>query len=161
LQPAFAPEKITDYEAGLRASLFDRRLQVNLAGFYYDCSNIQVSKTNNTMITTENAASAKLYGMEAELTATPVDRLTVQANLSLLHTEYKDYQPSDPSRLPLGELDLSGNHFNQAPNYTINVSAAYTIPTEMGEFELRGEGRWVDKVYFTQFNMEHLSQSSH
>src|SRR5690606_30437430 len=61
----------------------------------------------------------------------------------------------------LGPIDLSGNELYQAPGYTVNLAASYTIPTAFGEFTLRGEGRWIDQVYFTPFNLEHVSQPAH
>jgi len=42
--PAFAPETLTTYEIGLKSLLLDHRVRLNLASFYNDYSNIQVSK---------------------------------------------------------------------------------------------------------------------
>src|SRR3546814_7131857 len=62
--PAFDPESIWAYEAGLKLTTSDRRLRANLATFYYDYANLQVSKVINSTVLTENAAEAELYGAE-------------------------------------------------------------------------------------------------
>src|SRR3546814_9724371 len=40
--PAFDPEIVTNYEAGLKLQTADRRLRLNLAAFQLDYSNLQV-----------------------------------------------------------------------------------------------------------------------
>ncbi len=161
LQAPFAPEKITDYEAGIRAEWLGGKLTTNLSAYYYDYSNLQVTKINGTAVTIENAASARIKGIEAEIIARPVPALRIDATLSLLDSEYRDYVSADPARAALGPIDLSGNELTQAPNYTINLGASYTIPSAIGDFTLRGEGRWVDRIWFTQFNLPHTSQPAY
>jgi iron complex outermembrane receptor protein len=38
----FTPETLTAYEGGLKTDLFDRKLRLNLSGFYNDYKNIQL-----------------------------------------------------------------------------------------------------------------------
>jgi iron complex outermembrane receptor protein len=161
IQPPFEPEKITDYEAGIRADWLDGRLRTNLSAFYYDYTNLQVTKIAGTVVTIENAASAVVRGLEAEIVVRPTNRLRLDAAISLLDSEYRDYASADPARPALGTIDVSGNQLTQAPDYTINLNASYTMPTKVGDFTLRGEGRWVDRVYFTQFNLDHVSQPAY
>src|SRR3546814_3868255 len=40
---AFDPETATDYEIGFKGDLFDRKVRLNLAGYYTDYSDIQKS----------------------------------------------------------------------------------------------------------------------
>jgi iron complex outermembrane receptor protein len=161
LQAPFAPEKITDYEAGLRADWLDGRLRTNLSGFYYDYKNLQVSQVVGAAVLIQNAASAVLYGMEAEVSARPVDGLNLSGNLSLLHSEYKDFVSADPARAGLGPINLAGNKLTQSPKYTLNLSADYTVRSAIGDFNLRGETRFVGKTYFTQYNLDHTAQPSY
>ena len=39
---SFAPEKVDSYELGYKGSLLDHRLNVALAGFYADYTNVQI-----------------------------------------------------------------------------------------------------------------------
>lgn len=161
VQPPFAPEKITDYEVGLRADWLEGRLRTNLSAFNYDYTDLQVSKVNGTVISIENAASAKVRGLEAEVLLRPIGPLRLEANFALLDSEYENYVSSDPARAALGAIDLSGNDLTQAPRYTVNLNASYRWDTALGTITARGEARWVDRVYFTQYNLAHVSQPAY
>lgn len=83
------PEKIDAYEVGLKGEFLDRRLRFNASGFYYKYDGIQIGLITGPGITTvQNAASAKAYGIDIDLTAAPTDRLTLRAALNLLNSEY-------------------------------------------------------------------------
>lgn len=161
LQPAFNPEGLKDYEAGIKAEWFDRRLRTNISVFKYDYSDLQVTKVVDASLRVENAARAKLYGAEFEIVARPIAGLELGANVSLLHSKYTRFETQDPARAALGLLDLAGNELNQAPSYSVSLSAEYTAPVASGELTLRGEGHFVDDVYFTPFNLSYVGQPSY
>src|SRR3546814_7009606 len=77
--PAFDPEIVTNYEAGLKLQTADRRLRLYLAAFQLDYSNLQVVIFNRIEPQTQNGGQATIRGFEAEFQTTPVDGL----NLSL------------------------------------------------------------------------------
>lgn len=171
LQAPFNPENLTDYEAGIKAEWFDRRLRTNVSVFAYDYKDLQVSKVLGALIVVDNAARAKLYGAEFDITAMPVQGLELAANLALLHSKYTDFCNQDPAR-PSGPavpqcpgdplaFDLSGNKLNQSPDYSISLSAQYTAPLPFGELTLRGEAHIVDNYYFTPFNQAFVGQSAY
>ena len=155
----FASETVTDYEGGVKTNWMDGRLQVNLAGFYYKYDNLQVFRLNPAGgILVESAGKADLYGAELSINARPVDSLRLNADMGLLHTEYKVFS-SVNSQLPaLGVQNLAGNRLVQAPDYTINAGAEYVFHPEIGDVTLRGEGQFIGKQYFTPFNTDTYSQ---
>ncbi len=62
----FGAESLWTYEAGVKSQFLDRAVTLNLAGFYYDYSEIQLRRTIVLGITTvENAGTAKVKGAEA------------------------------------------------------------------------------------------------
>ncbi|WP_158682285.1 TonB-dependent receptor [Sphingopyxis sp. MG] len=158
-RPAFAPEKLWAYEGGIKVTALDRAIRANLAGFYYDYSNLQVSKVINSTVVTENAASAVLYGGELELTVLPTDALQFDGSLSYLHSRYKDFQSLDPGRPALGEQDLDGKRLTQAPRVTINAGAQYRFDLGSGSLTARGEMNYTSRVYFTAFNDPRVGQA--
>ncbi|KKC25982.1 TonB-dependent receptor [Sphingomonas sp. SRS2] len=155
------PENLTDYEVGLKAEFLDRKVRTNLAAFYYDYTNLQVQIIQGASAIPLNAASAKVQGVEFELAAKPFANFEVSGNAAWLDSEYKGFATVDAARPALGVLDLSGNRLSQAPRYTVNFSAQYTVPTDIGDFSLRGEGKWVGRVYFSPFNRIVTSQAAH
>jgi len=144
--PPVDPEKLIDYEIGLKIQAFERRLTVNTAAYYYDYTNIQVTKTQGGSSPTllQNAGAAKLYGVEADVTIVPVRNLTLNASAGLEHTEFTSY-PGAPNAIigPAGTgittvIDATGNRLPQAPKLTFSAGASYTIPTNVGRFVLNG-----------------------
>ena len=96
----FSPEKIWNYEGGIRSEWFDNKFRVNLTGFYSDISDFQLPSAYTDPVTgsitfiTQNFADLKVYGFEAEILTNPVENLTVFANIGILETEYKNLDPA-------------------------------------------------------------------
>lgn len=170
---ALDPEKVDAFNAGLKTTTSDRRLRANVEGFYYKYKDLQVAKVTNFQLALENAATATIYGIEGEFTLRPIDApLTLALNASWLHARFDRYVTADPSR-PAGDgvtldpdsglpaFNLKGKHLPQAPNYLINVSAEYVIKGGFGDVTLRGEGTWSDRVYFSPFNRQEVSQPAY
>src|SRR3546814_2462608 len=44
--PPYKPEVLDAYEVGLKSRLFDGVLELNMAGFYYDYSNMQIGRSH-------------------------------------------------------------------------------------------------------------------
>jgi iron complex outermembrane recepter protein len=169
--PPVDPEKVSAFEAGVKSQLFDRRLRLNLAGFYYDYKDLQIGKvvgTTNATLVLENAATAKIYGLEAEFQAKISSRFDIDGNASWLHARFSNYVSADPAR-PFGDgvtidnglpaFNLKGNTLSQSPDFTAFFGAQYHLPSRLGDFTMRGEVAWRDRVYFTPFNLKYISQA--
>lgn len=122
----FKPETLTSYEVGLKTMLFDNRLRFNIAGFISDYRDIQVntrSDPNNIGITDVlNAGKARVKGIELDVTARPVDGLTLNVNYSYLTGKY------------LQVIDATGEDrsdffrfINMAP-HTVSAKLEYQFP---------------------------------
>jgi iron complex outermembrane receptor protein len=94
----FDPEFIWSYELGLKTDLFDRRLRLNAAAFYYDYTDLQVQDTERNNVLIRNAASASVKGVELEGAASPLEsgRLTIDFAFAWLDATFKDYLAADP-----------------------------------------------------------------
>ena len=158
LQPPFKAEKITNHEIGLKSDLFDRKLRLNVSAFYYDYKNLQVNITEGLNLVTRNAASSRVKGLEAELTAVPVEDLRLTLNASYLDAKYLDFKTADPSRLYLGPLNLAGNRLDYAPKYKVDGLVGYTFHAPIGAITPQLNVTWTDTVYFSQFNLPQVSQ---
>ncbi|MHA6766983.1 TonB-dependent receptor [Sphingobium ummariense] len=156
LQAPFKPEKLTDYEGGIKADLFNRKLRVNLAGFYYEYKNLQVNVIEGLALVTRNAAKARVYGAEAEITALPIDDLRMKFNFAWLHSEYRNYDDINPVT-GLRE-DLTGNQLTYAPKYKVVGEIGYTLHPSFGDLTPRAELSWTDKTYYSQFNVPYQIQ---
>ena len=89
-------EKVTAYEAGVKAGLADGTVQLNAAGFYMDYRDKQVRGRLfdfifGTLDTLVNVPKSRIYGFETELTVRPVRGLTMAGALTYLNTKIQRY----------------------------------------------------------------------
>ncbi len=132
----FQPEIAQEYEIGAKTEFWDRRIRFNLAAYHTDYSDIQRNRrvvdpgTGVPVTVVGNAASAKIDGVEAELTARLTPQLTVGANYSYTNPRYVSYF--------VGTADLSNQDFGIA-KHMASVSADYSIPISTGEIDLHAD----------------------
>src|SRR5690606_1847044 len=120
----FAPEKLDTIEMGVKADLFDRLLRMNLSGFYNFYNDMQVVQnitfpngSNSASIT--NAGKAKTGGFELELTAAPLEALTLSGSLAYRYAKYKEYDTQGlDSTGALVPISFAGNRFINAPKWS-------------------------------------------
>jgi iron complex outermembrane recepter protein len=152
LSSPFKPESLWDYEGGIKATTFNGRLRTNLSAFYYKYTNLQESIVNGPTVITENAAAARLYGTELEITARPVAQFEVDGSFTYLNSKYKRFDSTDPSAPQLGVQNLAGNRLTQAPEFAANLGAQYQFSLTSGALTLRGEANYSARIFYTPFN---------
>jgi len=150
-------ETLDAYELGLKSEFFDRRVRLNVSGFYYDYKNQQVfaqtTRNGLTVLVLDNAANSKVYGGEAEITARPIQPLTLTAGVSLLHAKYGDYFTEGK--------DFTGNWLPQSPKVTFNAAATWVAPLDNGASIVANvDANYSSKVYFDNSNADRLSQDA-
>ena len=154
--PAFNPETIRAYETGLKTRLFDRRLQLNFSGFYYNQKNLQVTQTaivdGVPALLTENAASATTRGVEVEFQATPVRGLQLRGSVAYLDARYNRYTSLDPVNPAAGLQNLDGRPEVFAPDWTASFDASYRLHLgRLGSLEPGVSFYWADKQVLRVF----------
>jgi len=77
--PASSPDKTQNYELGLKADFFERRLSLDTSLYYIDWKNIQLSLNDNGIGYYANAGGAKSEGVEFSIESNPLSGLTVAA----------------------------------------------------------------------------------
>ena len=135
-------------------------MRANISAFNYDYKELQQSIVDGLGLVTRNAATARLRGIELELTARPTEALTLALNGSYLDGKFKKFVNSDPGHLERGVQDLRGNQLPNAPKWQVGGDIGYAINTGFGRFTLRVNVTWFDKVYFNEFNTAELMQPS-
>src|SRR6185312_4481382 len=150
------PENVQDYEVGVKSDwqILGMPMRTNLAAYFTDYHDIQtlVALPNVTVATTIgggpcdqaaynanaclgttndnvtlNAKTAHIYGAEWDLSANPVDGLTLDFSGSYLDARYTDftYTPPPGYLLPSGTTNLSGSPF-PLPQWQTNATATWT-----------------------------------
>jgi iron complex outermembrane receptor protein len=135
----YSPEKLDAYEVGLKTQFFDRRVTLNTAGFYYDYSNIQVSRFINGSPQVYNGGAAELYGLDTDLTTRITERFSITGGFELLHTKFTNFAKADffnscATPYPtVCSLSATGKQLPQAPNASVTVNVDYRVPLPVGE----------------------------
>jgi iron complex outermembrane receptor protein len=146
------PETLDMIELGFKGDFLNDSLRMNAALFYYDYSDLQVTRASSTGAApfTENAAEAELFGLDVDMTWLVTDALTLRAGLSVLDSEYTDYKaapqiysarfdntfgtanPTPGMRAPRADLneqysdfDAKGESLLRASDYSYFVTASY------------------------------------
>ena len=172
------PEKIDAFEVGFK---FDNRtFAFDVAGFYYDYANLQVSSFQSGAAQIRNAASSEVYGIEAQGRFRVTDAFQIYGGASWTHARYKSfanapfYSYCDPT-LPvtnslscattaagIGSIvqttgDASGFAMQRAPDFTGNIGASYSADVAGGDLTVSGNLYYTSKFYFDpsqQFKQE-------
>lgn len=125
---SYDPEKVESYEVGAKLDLFNRRARLNIAAFSMRYKNLQVTQTSQVCLCniTDNAADAKIKGVEAEATVALFSGLSLNGGLTLLDTKYIKFTDS------VGNVN-DGKFLQRTPKYQYNVGASYT--TDLGSWK--------------------------
>ena len=107
--------------------MFNRRARLNISAFSMKYKNLQVTQTSQICLCniTDNAANAKIKGVEAEATVAVVRGFNVYGGLTLLDTEYIDFTDS------VGNFN-DGKFLQRTPKYQYNIGADFT--TDLGSW---------------------------
>jgi iron complex outermembrane recepter protein len=101
----YVPDKVQNYEIGGKFSLLDRRLQINLAAYQIDWSNIQITvfdqNISNQTFTT-NLIDARIRGLEGDVTWRATQELTFNSAFSFNDSELTRYRKNTTVLRPLG-----------------------------------------------------------
>lgn len=142
-------EQVTAYEAGAKLTLFDRMLQLNLAGFYYDYRDKQLFGRQTDPIfgpltRLVNIPRSEVKGFEIEATMMPADDLLLNASATYVDSKILEYTGPDS----LGRVfDFRGYAFNYAPKFSFNAGADYSFSVA------------DDKKLFLGANIAHRSKT--
>lgn len=143
----YKPETAWNYEIGSHLNLFEGRLKADIAAFWIETRDLQLSQMAESGMgrVTVNANRSRSIGMEASLLAAVTDALTVNAaygytHATLRHTGDEEH-PSD-YLVPF------------APQHTMTVGAQYTWHTRgwLQHITLGADGKGNGRIYWTREN---------
>lgn len=121
----FKPEIATDYEIGLKTTFLDRAVTANIAGYYTKYKDIQKTQVTTPPITEiQNAASAKIKGVEFELNVRPTENFSVGATYTYTDAKYDSFVDATG--------DYSDEPFDISKN-VVTVHGSYTVPLASGD----------------------------
>jgi len=153
IAPGADPEKLWNYEAGIKTELLDRRLRLNATAYYTTVKNLQVRETvavGNAQV--NNAGSARVYGVEFETTALLGGGFSVDSSLSLLDGEYETLFERGFVTGPL-IFNRSGNRMIRSPRMQFSIDGRYDAAIS-ADLNLKANVRYYreSKSFYTAAN---------
>ena len=152
------PETLDSYELGVKTALASNRVRLSSALFYYDFKDLQVSRGGaGAFITTENAASGTVRGLEVDVDAALTPDLRLEAGLALVDSASKDYTagvlvpltaPPYGSTPLAGGLDVRGHSLLRSPDEAARVGLRYERPLPKGRIPVSVEYSYKGAYYF-------------
>jgi iron complex outermembrane receptor protein len=152
----FKPEFVDMLEWGFKIDALDRRLRTNVAIFYQQYKDIQLTTTRPDptfgipLPSIENAGKAEMKGVEIEYTFLPTDNLRFMGSIAYLDAEFKEYLSEIPDPNGGGQImiDRSDEPMPRAPKWTAYVAVDYNINTDaMGTITPTFLVRYIDEIY--------------
>ncbi len=154
------PEEVINYELGFKGDFFENQLRLNTTVFYMDYTDLQIVRFGPVpgsefgTFQTTNIGQADIYGLEMDFVWQISDQFQVSGNFAYLDTD------TDDLVIP-AVGDFSGSELRQAPEYTYSIVAEYTIPTDIGYFDLRGQLIGSDDQHFDFATQDETVSESH
>ncbi|MBS0480340.1 MAG: TonB-dependent receptor [Proteobacteria bacterium] len=165
------PEKVNHYEIGLKTQFLDRRLTVNLAGFWTEIRDYQATVTNGQLGVIRgylaNAAAVRVRGVEWDTSYRASDRFRVYFNGAFTDARYTDFKdapcppelsggttvtgnqapsaPGTPGGLSPAFCDISGQILPGISKWSLSYGAEYNVPVRGGEVYFGYDGSYRTK----------------
>jgi iron complex outermembrane receptor protein len=125
------PERVANYEAGLKSQFLDRRVTLNLAVFNTTVANYQATLLDPVRTTTyiSNVGKVRSRGVEVESRYDPFDGLNLYASASFLNAKYLSFHTSPCPIEQLGTpvCDFSGQYLTGAPKFSAGAGGEYSF----------------------------------
>jgi iron complex outermembrane receptor protein len=166
-----APEKLSSFELGFKAELWNRRAEFNAAVFHYDYRNQQFLDAftlpgAGSGFHTVNAPKSRVDGAEFEFRAKATNDFEVLSSVGLLHSKYVELTLHSgqfvDDALTIPRVCCVGNQLIQAPDFSAMLGINWRFAhLAAGDFHLLADGNFYTKQYFDAFNTERLAQPAY
>lgn len=162
------PEKLTNYEIGLKKSFPVMNAYFTLAAFKMDWDNV---KTNSAIIVPSLAnpvfsvavpGTAEIKGFEFEGGLNPVPELSLRTTVGYIDAKYTDYTNRSYNSyftgIPAGtNFKADGNHLPRSPKWSATGSATWeALLVGEWQYRLRGDVIYQGKQYTDETNLTTL-----
>lgn len=139
-EPDYGPEFVWNYELGMKGAL-GQGITFDLAGFWIDWRDQQVTSTNGLLTYIVNAGKTRIYGVEGSVAAQLSDYLKVTAAATVMKARYLDFL--DLSGIPAFfglPAQRAGTRPLLAPDFSSAVGVEYTRPIGSNGLDVQARG---------------------
>ncbi len=167
---SFRPEQVDSYEVGYKGSLMDGAVNVAIAGFYADYTDVQIPGSVACTVSglpsfcgiVSNAGKATFKGVEfegrvrlGEDVAAAGDRLTLSTALGYIDADYKEYVSNIGGR-PTDVSDF--REVQNTPKWTASGTLAYATPIGDGDLNFATTLSYRSKTFQFEIPNPYIDQ---
>lgn len=120
---SYKPETSWNYEVGAHVSCADGRVHTDLALFYIDCRNQQLTMFPDGSTTgrvTTNAGKTRSFGTEMQIRCNPNEHWNTALSYGYTNARFVEFND--------GKRSYDGNYVPYAPQHTLFGSVTYSLP---------------------------------
>lgn len=149
---SYKPEKSWNYEIGSHISVAGSLLEIDIAAFFIDCRDQQLTMFPNGTTTGRimaNAGKTHSFGGELSVRANLTDRLTLAGSYGYTNARFRKF--SD------GINNYKGNYLPYAPRNTLFLQGVWGVPTHnsiLGNITFDLNMRGIGSIYWNEANTE-------
>jgi outer membrane receptor protein involved in Fe transport len=155
-------EIIWSYEAGVKESLLDGRLNYDLTAYYYDWSHFQTTwlrQQEGAAIPEympDDAGKAHSFGIESSLRYALLPYLNMFGTYAYIDGKFNDTDENGR------EQEYAGHRFRLTPAHSFSLGLDFSYILQKGQLlYVRPAYSWKSKVYFEDDNDERLTQEGY
>jgi len=153
LSAPYNDENIVAYELGMKGRFLDNMLTASAAVFHYDYTDLQLRlgvPTGGVVI--QNAADAKIEGLETEAALNLRNGLELYGSFSLLDAKINRYLTRNLSGVL---VDAAGARMSRAPKFSMSAGGSYTAEVGNGlEARLAASFTHRSEVFFLETDQD-------
>lgn len=156
----YKPEYSWNYEVGTHLTLWEGKLWADLAAFYMDTRDQQLSQFIGSGLgrTTINAGKSNSYGAEASLCASLTNELSLNASYGYTYATFTDYiiNEADKDGNLTVKADYNGKYVPFVPKHTLNIGGEYAITCSsrsiFDRVVFQANYNAAGRIYWTELN---------
>ena len=156
----YKPEYSWNYELGSHLTLWEGKLWADLAVFYMDTRDQQISQFAASGLgrVTINAGKSHSYGAEASLRASVTNELSLNASYGYTYATFTDYiiNEADKDGNLTVKADYNGKYVPFVPKHTLNIGGEYAITCSsrsiFDRVVFQANYNAAGRIYWTELN---------
>ncbi len=143
----YDPEFVDAFELGMKSTLLDGRLRLNMSIFQNNYDDLQFQIFEFGGPAAFNAEGATVKGIDADFQLAVTEDFGIDGSAGYMDSEYDDQI--------LSGVQLGGNQLSRTPEWTFNIGANKDwVIDGLGSFRLRAEYSYTDDIFYTPFNAD-------
>lgn len=156
-------EQSWNYEIGTKNTFFNGMLMANLALYYIDWSDQQISAsytfpTGGTQSYITNAGETEIKGVELELEAALTDSITAGFTYSYTDAKFVRLLDAEAQQL-FGDPSLAGKQLPGVPQQQASIYGKYSFPIgEVYKGYVRADTSFTDRKYDQIYQLAHTGE---